>query len=217
MTRGRRREKTYTGFNGAATDVLRGKEKNARAPAGQAGSVAAPSTEGFRAWIAAGQCPYCGRDDFKNLAGHTHRSHGVSAAQLREIAGMIKGAPLCSPDLSARFRALRLGQRLPDLAYERLAARTAPRQFSEAGKAAQRGKALRVAPDRRQAAARASGDKQLTANAARHEAVLSLYAKGLGTTRIAAELGENPKFILQALKRAGVWVDGRSLRWQRPT
>jgi hypothetical protein len=212
MTRGRKREKTYTGQNGAATDKLRAMQKLAHTPAGTAGRVAAPSQEAVRLHIEAQTCPWCSAGPFKILATHTHRAHGVDRHELRELAGLLKGARICAPEISAACADRRAGVRLPDIAYERIAG--TKRQFSEAGKAVQRAKLEPTRATAQPKAARAIGDKTLAANAQKYAAILERYNAGDSTVEIADSLKFRPSFVRACLKREGVWIDGRKRRWQ---
>lgn len=211
MTRGRRGDKTYTGFNGASTDRLRELDKLRQPASGIDGRVAPPSQEALQAFIASQTCPWCGAGPFKMLATHTHSAHGVSAAEFRELAGLTRHAPLCSPDHSAHQAARLAGQALPPVAYERTGGRHV---YSEAGKAAQRVKAGRVTDDDRRRAARASGDKQLAANADKHAEILRRYAEGEPVMAIAKNVGMTRGTVQRTLVREGVWVDGRARRWK---
>lgn len=57
--------------------------------------------EVVRRFIDANLCPYCSRGPFKNLAGHTIRTHGIDRRELREAAGVPLSYPVASPDLRA--------------------------------------------------------------------------------------------------------------------
>jgi ferredoxin len=60
----------------------------------------------LRELIAAQICAWCGRGALRSLANHTVMAHGIRAAELRRLAGLPTNAPLCSPTLSERHRAL---------------------------------------------------------------------------------------------------------------
>jgi hypothetical protein len=64
----------------------------------------------LRTCIEAQRCPWCGRDGLRSLSNHTVRAHGVYADELRELAGLPPGTPLCSPELSECHRELALEQ-----------------------------------------------------------------------------------------------------------
>ncbi|MHB8867464.1 MAG: hypothetical protein ACYC6T_08155 [Thermoleophilia bacterium] len=57
----------------------------------------------FRDVVLAGMCPYCGKGAYKSIASHTFWAHGVTGAELREEAGLQRGAQLTSDDLHQRF------------------------------------------------------------------------------------------------------------------
>lgn len=60
----------------------------------------------MRACIEVQRCPWCGRMGLRSLANHTVRAHQIYADELRDLAGLPPGAPLCSPGLSQRHRQL---------------------------------------------------------------------------------------------------------------
>lgn len=91
---------------GRYADPLAATRKLARSPEGQHGQVVAPDSSAVREAIAAGKCPWCGRGPYRVLATHTSRSHGVGAAELRELAGLKKRASICDPDHSQNCREL---------------------------------------------------------------------------------------------------------------
>lgn len=64
----------------------------------------------MRKFIAAQQCPWCGRDGLRSLANHTVTAHGIYADELRDLAALAPGAPLCSPALSERHHDLAVEQ-----------------------------------------------------------------------------------------------------------
>ena len=64
----------------------------------------------LRELIAAQICAWCGREELRSLANHTVMAHGIRAAELRHLAGLPPSAPLCSPMLSDRHRALAVAQ-----------------------------------------------------------------------------------------------------------
>lgn len=92
---------------GVRNAALRKAAANRKTPAGQYGRRAAPSEQALRACIAEQTCPWCGRDGFTSLACHTNRAHGVSADELRRLAGLPRRWPTCAPELSeVRSRSL---------------------------------------------------------------------------------------------------------------
>lgn len=48
--------------------------------------------------VMVGVCPFCERGPFQVVARHVHDAHGISAAELREMAGLIKRTPMTSPE-----------------------------------------------------------------------------------------------------------------------
>jgi len=58
-----------------------------------------PKPEILRAYIEAQQCWWCGKGGWKSLPQHTCKAHGISAAELRELAYMYKKEPVSSREL----------------------------------------------------------------------------------------------------------------------
>lgn len=216
MTRGRVRDKTYTGYNGVATDALRALDKLRKTPEGRFGRVAAPFQEQLRVFIDADRCPWCDGGPYRNLAGHTHRAHAVSAAELRELAGLTKYAPLCSAELSQRHADLHRGKRLPDSAYDR--ANHKPRTFSEAGLTAQRAKLDSArSPEQARTAGMASAQRTAERNAEKYAQAIRLFGEGMLLQDIATAVGMHPRYVRNALRRAGlIHGDARGLRSRNP-
>ena len=67
-----------------------------------------PSPETLRECIKDGFCWWCGRNGFKWLSGHTSKAHGITANDLRDMAGLFKHQPTCNSELSERFRSRNL-------------------------------------------------------------------------------------------------------------
>jgi len=63
-----------------------------------------PTPEELRECIRDGHCWWCGKTRFKTLSGHTSKIHGITAAELRDLAGLFKHAPTCTPELSYQFQ-----------------------------------------------------------------------------------------------------------------
>jgi hypothetical protein len=212
MTRGRRGEKTYTGFNGAATDVLRGKDKLRVGGSGIDGRIAPPSQHALREFIESQTCPWCAAGPFQVLATHTFKVHGVSAAELRDLAGLTRSASVCSETHAAMCADRGRGRPLADSAYT---TPRRPRTYSEAGLVTQRAKLTQSrTPEQQQRAARVSGDRQIAANAAKHAEILKLYSQGELLSDIATVVGVSRPTVTRTLRRAGITVDGRTRRWR---
>lgn len=213
MTIGRRGEKTYTGHNGAATDVLRAKDKLRKMPEGTFGRTAPPFEEQVRACIEAGLCPWCNAGPFKVLATHVFRAHAVTGIELREMAGIVKTASICDPaHAAAKADALR-GQRLPDSAYER---NKKPRRYSKAGLAVQRAKLESArSPEQARAAGVAAGAKIMAENEPKYQEIKRLFGEGMLFRDIASAVGMTSRTVRTVLHRAGlVEGDGRSIRFR---
>ena len=103
-----------------------------------------PSVEELREYIKEGYCWVCNTGGWKRLPKHTSARHGIYADDIREMAFLIKETPVCTKEesliISERTnRLLREGKRkLPDRNLANLVKHT----FCEAGKKAQRDKAV---------------------------------------------------------------------------
>lgn len=104
MTAQQRSERRRT--RGTPVDVVSGRKKLERPAAGLFGRHAAPSTEAVRKYVEAGVCPWCGKGPWKMLAGHVAKAHGVDRFELRELAGLLRGASVCDPAYSEERSAL---------------------------------------------------------------------------------------------------------------
>lgn len=70
-----------------------------RDPAGTAEALHYPGVERARWCIENGVCPFCGRQGFRVLAGHTAKIHGVDGRQLRDLAELTYSTSICAPDV----------------------------------------------------------------------------------------------------------------------
>lgn len=59
-----------------------------------------PDRETVRAAIERQVCPWCGAGPFRSLAHHTRQCHGVTADDLRVLAGLAQREPTCSSEAS---------------------------------------------------------------------------------------------------------------------
>lgn len=59
-----------------------------------------PSQEEMRECISSQWCWWCDKGPWRNLAAHTSKAHGILAADIREMAHLIKRAVICSPEHS---------------------------------------------------------------------------------------------------------------------
>lgn len=63
-----------------------------------------PEQGRIRRAVRSGACPWCTAGPFGSIASHTWQAHGVSAAELRERAGLPRSASLTSDDTAERYR-----------------------------------------------------------------------------------------------------------------
>jgi hypothetical protein len=192
------------------------------AAAGQHGVLAAPSAASVRKFIEAQVCPWCGTGPWQVMAGHTSKAHGISAAELREMAGLIKAASICSPDHS-KVTSERSRRRWDSAESSPLAAfsggKGRKRSFSTAGRVAQREKALAQTAEQRQRRSENMRAARAAAGQPKHEEILQLYDQGLLLAEIAVQADVSPitaRRVIRAhrdnpdlLKRAF-----QSARWQ---
>lgn len=214
MSRSRPGGSTHSNLGRVSTRALTDLAKFNAQASGTDGRVAPPSKEAMRKFIEAGTCPWCGAGPYKVLATHTGRAHGVDGHELRELAGLTKFASICSPEYAAAKAAALAGKKLPDHAYGE--GQRKRRTLSEAGRESQRAKAAKVSQADRERAARISGDKQMSANAEKYAEAVRLFGEGMPPTEIGKRVGLQPPTVVRALKRAGVYVDGRKRRWVNP-
>lgn len=156
------------------------------------GATTGPSREAIALAVEAQTCPFCGAGPYKSLGQHTVRTHGVSAAELRELSG--KGR-VCSEETSAAAR-------------DRLERRPDREEISR------RGMEASVAKGSQRVAAAAGGAKQLADNAAKHQEIVRLFKAGVEMRDIAAVAKVSPPTVRRTLKREGLYIDGRTRRWE---
>lgn len=177
---------------GVHADPHAAASKRAKAPEGQHGQVVAPIPSAIREAIEARSCPWCGRGPYKVLATHTNMAHGIGADELRELAGLGKGASICDPDHAANCRDL-------------LIARPSWEEMSRRGREAGGKKALHAAHEGRK--------RQIRRDAVEtDELVGRRFDEGFLLKDIAAETGLSMDGVRGALKRLGLTGDHRTRR-----
>lgn len=222
MTRGRKGEATYTGYNGAREASLRAMDKLAKTPAGEFGRVTNPeSVEAIRRSLEAFICPWCGEGPYKLLASHTNRAHGVDRKELRELAGLLKNSSITPDDVRERRRQLGRERGMPTAARE---AHRKRREYSAAGLAAQRAKlqlawaATADSPAQAAAAAtRASVEATRARTADQHRQAAAMWVAGRGMCEIARVVGLSEAAVRRGLRRAGIYEDGRARVAAKPS
>lgn len=207
-----------TGPNKASTNVLRGKDKLRLPHAGTADNPIAPSQEATRRALASFMCPFCGAGPWKNLGSHINPAHGLSADEVKEMAGWTMNTTLMVPELTNHFKRLRMGQRLPESAYKRLPGKR--RKFSTAGREVQRAK-LEDARERMDVGkiGREARVKRLSVEVwpDLDAEVLRRYKQGELVADIAAVVGVSKPTVKRSLQRGGVTEDlrGRAKQIER--
>jgi predicted nucleic acid-binding Zn ribbon protein len=77
------------------------KMNNARKAKIQIKKLGDPTIDEMRECIKDGYCWWCDTGGYKVLAGHTSKAHGITAAEIRELAHFKKKATICLPEVSA--------------------------------------------------------------------------------------------------------------------
>lgn len=218
------RAKTFAGSGAIRNSSLDPAIRSARSRgAGQDGVLAAPSPGAMRKFIEAQQCPWCDSGPWKVLAGHTHKSHGVSGAELREMAEMVKTASICAPGHSATAAARGKERASAGLLTPLLTSdRSRRRVMSAAGRAAQRAKSLGQTAERRERAAAVMVATKAAANSGRDQQVIALFDQGLLLTQIAEQMSISPitvKRVVRAVRGDGDLLARRTgnERWRTAT
>jgi len=159
--------------------------------------VVAPSREEMRRAIANGDCPFCGAP-YVNIAGHTYRAHGVSAVELKDMAGIPKTRPACTPELSAKLSEISKQDGLAKVERMRAARNPhAKRKLSAAGIQSQREKLNKARAARR------------TRVSVHDDLILTRIRSGELAKTVENDLGINPGSVRRALRRSGVTDDLR--------
>lgn len=208
MSRGRKRDKTYTSTHGG--DCASSKVKSLRAmergPVSVQDRVVAPSQAEARRAIDNGECPFCGAS-FKNIAAHTNRTHGVAAFELKEIAGIPKSRPACSQEYSntCADRAARQLQENPGHLESLVhSIRPKKRTYSAAGRKVQMEK-LEKAHENQDVVAmgREMTLKRRAQTADRDKAILAAYRGGAALGEIMDTLDVTAQVVNGALRFFG--------------
>ncbi len=99
---GRRSRRTSHGLPPSATQVEE-RRRDRRLAARRVVRVDNPDEQTLRAYIREQTCWWCGAGPFKVLAAHVWR-HGITANEVRDLAGLFYSTPICSPEHSERLR-----------------------------------------------------------------------------------------------------------------
>lgn len=91
-------DRTWT--HGQRDSTLRIHRLESRPKAAKLGD---PTPEILRDCIKDGYCWWCGRGGWKALSIHTYHAHGISANDIRDMAGLFYHIPTCLPGLSHQF------------------------------------------------------------------------------------------------------------------
>lgn len=182
----------------AGADARRRSESaKPRTSAGTSFPVAPPSAAAIREFISAGSCPWCGSGPYDNLAMHTNRGHGITARELRELAGLTSRGRLCSPALSAKAR-------------ENLERREDREEISA------RGTERAVEVHAHRIASRAQRTRWAESVVSRDALIVERLRAGDFAAMIAADLGINPVTVARAARRLGLSTDLRQIAARHP-
>ena len=161
-------------------------------------TVTSPSQEALRRAIESNTCPFCGAGPYKSLGAHSHKAHGVSAAELREMSGL---KTICSDELSAGSR-------------ERLERRPDRDEISSRGGLASPIGRGQVVGSWREGY-EASLAKRLAVIAERDPVIVERAMAGDRLVDIAADLGVSVMLVQRALKRNGTVAGKQQVNAER--
>lgn len=221
MTRGRRGNQTYTGFNGASDHQLRSLRLSDRSEPNRQNRKLPPSQEAMRRAVDAGMCPFCG-DQFMQIAMHTNRAHGVSANELKDLLGIPHTHPVCSPEYSEMQSAAQ--KKNKDAAFMdrvRAAKKNGKRNMSEGGKQSNRDKlaAWRASTGdqgqkQRIEALRSGKRRQAERNEPKYQEAFRLIKEGYMLKDAAEYVGVHKGVISRKWRERYPDIDLRSVRHQ---
>ena len=209
MSRGRKRDKTYTSTHGGDSPSSKVKSLRAmdRGVASVQDRVVAPSQAEMRRSIDNGECPFCGKP-FKNIAAHTNRTHGVGRDELKELAGIPKTRSACSAEYKAACaeRGKRRFKENP-LSAKRFITSPKPkkRTFSEAGQRVQMAKLAKAhAVSDVVEIGRLNTLNRRAQTQERDEAILEAYRVGATLSEIIDTLDVSAPVVKGALRFYGI-------------
>ncbi len=181
--------------------------------------------------IRQGLCPVCRAGPFNSPGNHVTRIHGISAPELRQMAGMLQHDSITSDEY--RLRNVERGrERYADNAEALLAGHASWRAeggttaLTDPGRRARADVLDRIRPEGEGAYAHlphsVRSEKAKRANEASREkrarvtdeAIRLVVTTSLSMSEIADQLGIARDTIRRALNRRGISIDGRTRRWQ---
>lgn len=109
--------------------------------------------EKLRAFIDAQVCPWCGKGAFRQLGVHTVQKHGISAFEVKNMAGLKTEDPICSKE-SSEAMSLRPQNNNESFRKSKKHTGVPHTRFTKAGMASQKAQAQRLAEDLARAAFR---------------------------------------------------------------
>lgn len=106
------------------------------------------SPEKLREYIKEGYCPWCGKGGWERLPCHT-KAHGISAADIKEMAGLLKHEPTCTTEQCREMadtmqKATKDGRWKPKSKEFMTIISKMPRTYNSAGLVIQRQKGERI-------------------------------------------------------------------------
>jgi len=178
---GSRMDQPWTS-NGAVARRRRESAQSGRPEASPSEAVTPPSREAMQRAIEADTCPFCGSGPYKNLGLHSHKAHGVSAAELRDLSGL---KTVCSEGLSTGSR-------------ERLVGRPDRDEITHRGAQVAKEKGVQSI------ALQASMEPRLAAMKERDPVIIRRACAGDRLIDIAADLGITTATVQRSLQRLGI-------------
>lgn len=173
--------------------------------AGVFGAVVPPSAEALQRAIEAQVCPWCGEGPFRLLAVHTNKAHGVDRYELRQMAGLSRSAPVCSPEVSENRRA-NLLSRPQEIQEKWAAAGRAVRSEAQA-----KAVAASVAAGAQKKAAESSAKKAAAERSAMAGQLVEMFAAGKTLREISSEVGRSVPWVSVVLRSQGCDVAARAV------
>lgn len=220
MSRGRKRDKTYTSTHGgdSASSKVKSLKAMERGPVSIQDRIVSPSEAEMQRAISNGQCPFCGKS-FKNIAVHTNRTHGIDRYELKELAGIPKSNPVCTPEYSSALSDYAKSNPDRDRIQKMRAARTErPRSYSRAGKRVNMAKIekMREAMPDPAELGRRNSERRRSETAERDKAIKAAYDSGLSLSEITGSFELSPGAIRRVLKFYGIADPGFRSRREIP-
>ena len=171
-------------------------------------------------------CPVCGAGPFKSLGNHVPRIHGISARELRALAGMKVTDSIVSADYRAKRQRISKHQfeskvKAMREGHEKWRDEGNVTELSEAGRLARKSQLDQIRPKRPSdehitkftLAGRAASSERRRMDALK--AVDLVETTDLTMKEIAGRIGHTPTNLRRLLDSVEYKIDGRTRRWKK--